>query len=221
MFKFMISLVVAGVLLPGGVLAGNALSGAVRVIDGDTIDVGSHRIRLHGIDAPEADQTCTTEQGQVWACGAWVTDQVTTLYSGRQAVCAPVTTDKYNRIVARCTVNGQDIGRELVSNGLAFAYRKYAQDYVFEEKGAAVRDVGLQASRVQNPSQFRQTRAVGRIPPNRECKIKGNISGEGVRIFHAPGQRDYERTGIRPERGERWFCSRLEAQAAGWRAARR
>lgn len=206
---------------PGPVLSANTLSGSVRVVDGDTLDVGGTRVRVHGIDAPEARQTCTTEQGQVWACGVWVTDQVTTLFGGRQAVCNAVTTDRYNRIVARCTVGGQDIGHELVSEGLAFAYRKYASDYVLAEKGAAVRDVGLHASRVQNPSQFRQTRAVGRIPLDRNCRIKGNISRNGIRIFHAPGQRDYERTGIRPENGERWFCSEQDARAAGWRAAKR
>ncbi|WP_326838683.1 thermonuclease family protein [Roseobacter sp. MH60115] len=217
----MIMMVVSGLWLPGGVLAGNAFSGAVRVIDGDTVDVGDVRVRLHGIDAPETDQTCRTEQGQVWACGKWVTDQVTTLFGGRMAECTPVTTDKYNRTVARCTVAGQDVGYELVSAGLAFAYRKYAQDYVFAEKGAAIRDIGLHASRVQNPSQFRPTRAVGRIPPDRACPVKGNISSQGTRIYHVPGQRDYERTGIRTERGERWFCSASAAQLAGWRAAKR
>lgn len=217
----MILMVLSGLWLPGVVLAGNAFSGAVRVIDGDTIDVGNVRVRLFGIDAPETDQTCRTEQGQVWACGTWVTDQVTTLIGGRTAQCTAVTTDKYNRIVARCTLADQDVGHELVSAGLAFAYRKYAQDYVFAEKGAAVRDIGLHASRVQNPSQFRKTRAVGRIPPDRTCPIKGNISGQGVHIFHMPGQLYYERTGIRPERGERWFCSARDAQVAGWRAAKR
>lgn len=217
----MISLLAATLSVPGVVSSASALSGPVRVVDGDTIDVGGTRVRLHGIDAPEADQTCTTEQGQVWACGAWVTDQVTTLFSGRQAHCEAVTTDRYNRIVARCTVKGEDIGHTLVSEGLAFAYRKYAQDYVFAEKSAAVRDVGLHASRVQNPSQFRKTRAVGRAPQDRNCKIKGNISREGTRIFHTPGQRYYERTAIRPENGERWFCSTQDAQAAGWRAAKR
>ncbi len=206
---------------PDAAVAKAAVSGPVRVIDGDTLDIGGTRVRLFGIDAPEADQTCRTEQGQVWACGAWVTDQVRTRFGGRQAVCEPITTDRYGRVVARCSVRGEDVGQSLVSDGLAFAYRRFSQDYVLAEKGAAVRDMGLHASRVQNPSQFRQTRAVGRIPENRACVIKGNISRAGAKIYHVPGQRDYERTGIRPETGERWFCSVTEARAAGWRAAKR
>ncbi|WP_299406414.1 thermonuclease family protein [uncultured Roseobacter sp.] len=211
----------AALALPNGSFAAPGLSGTVRVIDGDTLDVGGARVRLFGIDAPEADQMCTTEQGQSWACGAWVTDQVTTLFAGRRAHCVAVDTDRYGRIVAQCEVRGQDLGEVIVSAGLAFAYRTYSDRYVFAEKGAAVRDVGLHASRVQDPSQFRQTRAVGRIPPDRNCKIKGNISRKGTRIFHVPGQLYYERTGIRPETGERWFCTISDAQSAGWRAARR
>lgn len=51
-----------------------------------------------------------------------------------------------------------------------------------------------------------------------ECNIKGNVSiGSGERIYHVPGQRYYSSTIIRPEYGERWFCSETEARAAGWR----
>ncbi|MEL6794848.1 MAG: thermonuclease family protein, partial [Pseudomonadota bacterium] len=34
-------------------LAGPAQAGTARVIDGDTLDIGDTRYRLHGIDAPE------------------------------------------------------------------------------------------------------------------------------------------------------------------------
>ncbi|MBZ0163412.1 MAG: hypothetical protein K8H74_11945 [Notoacmeibacter sp.] len=54
------------------------------------------------------------------------------------------------------------------------------------------------------------------------CDIKGNISiNSGERIYHVPGQKYYNSTVIRPEYGERWFCSEAEARAAGWRKARR
>jgi len=54
-----------------------------------------------------------------------------------------------------------------------------------------------------------------------DCVIKGNISfNGGRRIYHLPGQADYDRTIIRPEYGERWFCSEQEALNAGWKRAR-
>src|SRR5689334_22719185 len=47
--------------------------------------------------------------------------------------------------------------------------------------------------------------------------VKGNISyTTGERLYHVPGMRDYEITEIDPTRGERWFKSETEAQAAGW-----
>ncbi|MQB37222.1 hypothetical protein DXT97_10475 [Agrobacterium tumefaciens] len=54
------------------------------------------------------------------------------------------------------------------------------------------------------------------------CNIKGNISiNSGQRIFHVPGQEDYDATIIRTRYGERWFCSEAEAREAGWRKASR
>jgi hypothetical protein len=52
------------------------------------------------------------------------------------------------------------------------------------------------------------------------CPIKGNISRKGRRIYHVPGQRDYEKTKITVSKRERWFCSEAEAQAAGWKPAK-
>ncbi len=49
------------------------------------------------------------------------------------------------------------------------------------------------------------------------CAIKGNVSSKGVRIYHVPSGRYYDRTRIDPSKGERWFCSEAEAQGAGWR----
>ncbi len=53
------------------------------------------------------------------------------------------------------------------------------------------------------------------------CNIKGNISiNSGEHIYHMPGQEYYSATRIRPEYGERWFCSESDARRAGWRKAR-
>ncbi|WID97521.1 hypothetical protein QO058_04435 [Bosea vestrisii] len=53
------------------------------------------------------------------------------------------------------------------------------------------------------------------------CTVRGNIRPtSGERIYHLPGQSFYAETTIKPWRGERWFCSEAEAQAAGWRRSR-
>lgn len=213
-----------GLPAPAGA-AQPAFSGTVRVIDGDTFDVGDVRVRLFGVDAPESGQTCGGSGTTVWACGAWVTDEVRARYEGRRARCERLDTDRYGRAVARCSVEGQDVGRALVSEGLAFAYRDYSLDYDLDEKGAAVRGVGLHGARVQRPAEYRaETRraanAAALEAAPQGCVIKGNISSKGTRIYHMPGQQHYAPTRIDESQGERWFCSEDEARRAGWRRAR-
>ncbi len=192
-------------------------SGVVRVIDGDTIEVGQVTVRLHGIDAPEVDQTCETAAGQPFACGVFVSERVHSRYDGEFANCTAVTTDRYGRSVAKCTVNGRDMGEDIVLEGWAEAYRRYSMDYDLAEKSAQVRGVGLWAGSMQSPAEYRATR--GDVAQDRSCAIKGNISNSG-RIYHMPHNRDYGATRINEAQGERWFCSEAEAQAAGWRPAR-
>lgn len=201
-------------------------SGRVRVVDGDTLDVGGVRVRLHGIDAPESAQMCGGDGAPMWGCGAWVTREVRRRYEGREASCETRDTDRYGRVVARCTVSGEDIGRTLVREGMAFAYRAYSWDYDLDEKGAAVEGRGLHGEGVQSPAAFRADARAGRAAVNRAdapegCKIKGNIARDGERIYHMPGQEHYGATRISEGKGERWFCSEAEARAAGWRRARR
>lgn len=202
-------------------VAADRPTGVIRVIDADTWDVGGARVRLFGIDAPELDQTCTRPGGEVWACGLWATQQARHRFDGRLATCDPLDTDRYGRIVARCAVSGRDAGRDFVSDGLAFAYRRYSMDYDLDEKSAAINSRGLHRSKVQSPAAFRRARGPDPAPPDHDCRIKGNLSGKGARIYHMPGQADYERTRISPKKGERWFCTEAQAVAAGWRRARR
>lgn len=49
--------------------------------------------------------------------------------------------------------------------------------------------------------------------------IKGNISADGEKIYHMPGDKYYDVTVIDTSKGERWFSSPEEAEAAGWRRA--
>ena len=216
-----ISLLLVLTLFPVMAMA-QGFGGPVRVIDGDTLDVGATRVRLHGIDAPELGQTCTNPDGVAWECGTWVAEELRARIGGRAARCETVDTDRYGRTVATCAVARQDVGRMLVSEGLAFAYRKYSMVYDLDEKRAVISGRGLHAHRFDRPVDYRRAeRAAQTAPPDPACPIKGNISRSGTRIHHLPGQADYPRTVIRPEQGERWFCSEAGARAAGWRRARR
>ena len=64
-------------------------------------------------------------------------------------------------------------------------------------------------------------------PTNPACPIKGNANSKGARVYHKPGDRDYDRVVMKDcdhgvcAKGKHWFCSDPEAEAAGWRRARR
>jgi endonuclease YncB( thermonuclease family) len=209
--------------------AAEGFGGLVRVIDGDTFDVGEVRVRLHGIDAPELGQICTNPDGETWDCGTWVAEEVRARIEGREARCEAVEKDRYDRTVARCTVLGQDVGRMLVADGLALAYRKYSMAYDLDEKAAVVAGRGLHEVLMARPEDHRRmvresraAEAQANAPaPQGGCVIKGNRSGSGNQIYHMPGQADYDATVITEAKGERWFCSEAEARAAGWRRAKR
>ncbi|WP_341368796.1 thermonuclease family protein [Yoonia sp. BS5-3] len=195
-----------------------APEGAVRVIDADTFDIGGTRVRLFGIDAPEIGQPCDAD-GAVWDCGRWARDQVRDQFENAWAVCTQQDVDRYDRVVAICHVGGVDMGAEIVNAGWAWAYLRYSDRYALDEKAAAVHARGLWSLEVERAAAYRQAQAAGPTAPDPNCTIKGNISDNG-HIYHLPGSAVYQRTAINTGRGERWFCTAHEAEAAGWRAAR-
>ena len=202
------------VAVPAGA-ASDRFSGNLKVVDGDTFDVGGQRVRLHGIDAPEHGQPCRQQGSQDFDCGVWVTQKVRALLEGRQAVCDGIERDRYGRTVAQCRLGGRDIGQWLVEEGLAFAYRRYSMAYDLDEKAALTGGRGLHRFDLEAPSAYRRAASA---PAG--CVIKGNLSRSG-QIYHVPGQRDYDRTRITTADGERWFCTEAAARAAGWRRAKR
>ncbi|GIT90549.1 succinoglycan biosynthesis protein [Jannaschia pagri] len=215
MFK-LCSLLLCLLALPVGA---QTVTGMVRVIDGDTIDIGADRtIRLLGIDAAEGAQTCRGPSGQSLPCGRMATNAARDLYQGRLAQCEVRTLDRYGRALGVCTVDGVTINADLVARGWARTYRE-DRSYAPEQAKAKAARRGLWAYDMQDPALWRAgQRRSGAAP--RGCAIKGNISANG-RIFHVPGSRYYGDTRINTARGERWFCSDAEALAAGWRRPRR
>lgn len=196
------------------------LQGAAVVTDGDTIRINNLPIRLHGIDAPEAEQDCTTEHGFPFACGDAATNALRLALDRQEVTCVALDEDRYGRIVARCFVQGQDVGQKMVATGYARAYRRYSAEYVPDEDMARAAGLGLWSANMQTPATYRSLAQETSPPPDPSCVIKGNISDNG-RIYHVPGQEWYDRTRINETAGERWFCSAQEADNAGWRMAER
>jgi endonuclease YncB( thermonuclease family) len=203
--------------------------GPATVIDGDSLQIGTASIRLYGVDAPEATQTCG-EGAATWNCGRAATEKLRELVGDRRIACRKMDTDSYGRTVAVCRNGAVDLSAAMAAAGLALAYRRYSDDYVDEETRARAGRRGVWSSTFTAPWDWRPdnryAESVDAAPATREtappdgCKIKGNINDKGERIYHVPGSGSYEATGINRSRGERWFCSEAEARRAGWRAPR-
>lgn len=134
----------------------NQRTGNAEVIDGDTLDVAGARVRLYGIDAPEAEQTCR-RGGRDWACGADAGTALVSAIAGREVRCEEQDTDLYERIVGICRAGSENLNVWMVENGWAVAYRQYGGDvYDPEEIVARVAQRGIWASEFVMPWEWRK-----------------------------------------------------------------
>jgi hypothetical protein len=192
-------------------------------------------------DAPESRQLCRLD-GKPWQCGKDATNALADKIARRLVTCEDLGRDRYKRMVARCTVTGEDLEEWMVVNGWAVAYRRFSLDYVEEEAEAQSARRGIWAGEFVKPWEWRRGKRL-EISASKECDvcarrhkrllnerllkrsekcaIKGNINRKGERIYHMPGQEAYGLTRINPGKGERWFCSEAQVTAAGWRKALR
>jgi len=204
------------------------ISGRAKVTDGDSLEIGTTRLRLFGVDAVEGRQSCTRD-GRAWPCGNEAARKLRGLIGDRTVNCTKRDVDNYGRTVAVCRSGTTDLNAEMVRAGFATAYRRYSNDYVDEENEARSARRGIWAGEFTNPEDYRHDEppAQPRDRPEQPqrsardgCYIKGNINGEGAHIYHVPGTPSYDDTRIDESKGERWFCTESEARAAGWRAPR-
>jgi endonuclease YncB( thermonuclease family) len=101
----------------------------ISVADGDTItvltaDKQQHRIRLAGIDAPEKGQAFGNRSKQ----------NLVSLALNKEAQLDCYKTDRYKRKVCRVTAETRDVALEQVRAGLAWWYRRYANEQTREEQ---------------------------------------------------------------------------------------
>ncbi len=145
-FLVLASLIVAKIDLNGD----TRINGPFYAIDGDTLAAGAERLRLIGIDAPEADQSCGEGQN-VWTCGDAARDALAKFASAPDAYCAGSSRDRYGRVLVRCRLGETDINAELVRQGVAVA----SGDYHAEETAARAQVEGIWSGPFETPRAWR------------------------------------------------------------------
>ena len=119
-------------------LAPLATKAQVNVVDGDTVKVDGTTFRIFGIDAPEAKQACADG----WPAGQEAAKALRALLSG-PVTCEPRGIDRYGRTIGLCRVAGSDLGRSMVSAGMAWAFTRYSHDYAEDERRAKEARLGV------------------------------------------------------------------------------
>lgn len=156
----------------GHVASGDTISGAVRVVDGDSLEISAARIRLFGIDAPELRQLCRAADGSDVTCGLTARDTLGKLIGGRAVACAPAEkAPSYDRTVAICTVGGTtsgdgsviDLSEAMVRGGHAIELKAHSHGrYSAAEREARDAKRGIWAGSFERPSEWRQRTGLSR-----------------------------------------------------------
>jgi endonuclease YncB( thermonuclease family) len=142
---------------------GTPLAGIARVHDGDTISIGTTRIRLQGIDAPEFGQICADAAGRPYDCGRRAADELVRWLAGRPLDCDRRGTDRHGRVLARCSApDGADLGAAMLRAGWAVTFARSDLPYAALEAEAAAARRGLWAGRFERPQAWRDAQEAAR-----------------------------------------------------------
>ena len=128
----------------------------VKVIDGDTIHIGTVKYRFFGIDAPEIKQICEKNNKKI-ECGILAKNFLKNKIDDKIPSCITKDKDRYQRLIAECFINNESLSRFMVREGYAVAYSQYSKDFVEDEKFAKENRLGIWSMSFQIPSEYRKS----------------------------------------------------------------
>ena len=135
------------------------ISGPAKIINADTLSIRGRTIKLFGIDAPEANQTCSNQRNQPYKCGREAVTWLQDWLSSYEIDCRIMKQDKNGTLLGVCMLGDYDIAAALVNAGLAFAYKPESVIYVDYETQAQVAKRGLWRGTFYYPWDWRKMQA--------------------------------------------------------------
>ncbi len=193
-----------------GAQTGTTEAVVTRVVDGDTVELSTgQKIRYIGIDTPETVKPGTEEQ-----CGGkQASARNKELVEGKTVKLQKDVseTDHFGRLLRYVYVDAVLINQLLAEEGLARAHA-YKPDVSYQERleqaevKAKAAQKGIWGSLCQQEADA-------------TCVVKGNINGDGEKIYHTAECANYKRTLINTSQGEKCFQTEAEAREAGWQKA--
>ena len=152
----------------------------------------------------------------MWRCDAAAKAELARL-AGRVACVQTFREDATAGRVGDCKIGDRDLAAELVRGGHVFANRDFSRPMATLEQEARTAKLGVWGGEAERPADYRAQKwqDAKRDAPD-GCPIKGGVRARTPHLV-LPWSRDYESTRVSTGRGDRWFCSESEAQAAGWK----
>ncbi|MDZ4229332.1 MAG: thermonuclease family protein [Patescibacteria group bacterium] len=173
-----------------------------KVFDGDTFDLkNGTRVRLLDVDSPETGLCGYDEAKQ----------RLEELILGKFVTVKELTYEPYNRDQGLVYLGNQLINETMLKEGWGRVMYKPSSRHE-------------QLKAVANSAKENKTGIFGLgcklDEPAGDCKIKANIDEDTLKkSYHLKSCRDYDRVVIDRDRGEEFFCTEKEAQAAGFAKA--
>ena len=132
-----------------GAHGGEKVSGPATVISGDVLVVQGNKYKLFGIRAPDLAQTCEWPAKTI-PCGDISRTALMDLVVASQVDCVPLD-NTVSPMLARCYVDGFDVGRNMIHTGWAVAAPDGSADYRAIEDTAKIAKRGLWKGNFERP----------------------------------------------------------------------
>ena len=145
-----------------------------NAIDGETLYLLGTEVKLFGMDAVEAEQTCQNAEGADYPCGQRATHALQSLLQQRQVVCLPLFAVSAERVLGACELldEGQappagpgdflggggpnNLSRLMIANGHALGVGQGADFFRQEQADAQRRRLGVWQGAFQPPGVWRR-----------------------------------------------------------------
>lgn len=171
-----------------------------KVIDGDSIIIeGNQTIRLASIAAPELEFCLGNESKRY----------LEKLVRDKRIKVEFTSKDSYGRLMGLVYIEDKLVNEMVLEAGMArFDSSQTRADKILlsAEHRGQINKIGVFSRKCTQS-----------IPPDSKCQIKANIDKKrGRRVYHYVGCVNYSSTIVELDRGESWFCTKKEAEKAGF-----
>lgn len=136
---------------------------SIEIVDGDTLWLGIHQIRLYGIDALEPKQSCIADGLPRSYCHTSASEALRQYANRADFRCEIHVRDgenkpwiRYGRYIASCYAGSIDVNKELVRQGWAYADKNYGEEFQAHQAQAKANNLGIHATEQAAPWVWRR-----------------------------------------------------------------